>query len=289
MNISCFSHNLHTSLVSNIGYNSFKHMSNKINNDKTKLKAALSLLCEDKTTYGKVKDLSKIIGGLNPDLDKKVKKLTVTVDKLHAVKEGDVIDLTLENLPENTKKQKDRKKLILLLIKDWKNLKSEVQRLDDLYTSASSTGVLSKQSVVKTGKIAATAKGPLGVITIIAAVIVAGAKYIDSKSVTIEVINDGCLPIPPISERKINIPGLRMPSSIIGTNKSDTVKLPALKIVTSLIKTGEFCINVLGYSQNFHLPGEYDEITLNGNKLMGKQTEIDLSQSKIHELVISCK
>lgn len=255
---------------------------------KLKIKAGLELLCEENTSLDKIQKLSHLIKGTNHEIDKKLKTLLDIAGKIKKVQEGDVITLSVENLPEDNDKNKKRKKLILLLLSSWKDLSSEVSRIQDLQNVASATGIASKETLVKGGKIAATAKGPLGVVTVIAAGVVAVGAFLNNKAVDITVKNIGCRPIEPLIEQRINLPGLKLPSEAILSGGDGIVTLPGLDFTLDATQQGTILISALNFSRNYSLPYEIKDITYEGKSLMDKTTLIKLSNSKTHEVVVVC-
>src|SRR3972149_11569069 len=105
-----------------------------------KIKAALDLLMEEATTIGKFEQIRTLISGINPKIDKTLSEISSIIKNLQKTENIEVIDLTLEALPEKTDKDKKRKKLLLLLLSSWKNLRSEVERVQSLYEKAGSDG-----------------------------------------------------------------------------------------------------------------------------------------------------
>lgn len=256
---------------------------------KENLKVSLELICEETTSLSKVKKLAILLKNTNPKIEKQLETITEVIEKIQAVQDGDVIGLSAERLPETTDKQRKRKALILLLLKNWDSLGSEVTRLNDLYNVASTTGALSTQTAVKGSKIAATMKGPAGIITIIAAGIVAVGALLNNNAVEINVKNEGCPPIPAVSKKTIDIPGLKMPSDSIVNGDTDTIKVPGVNLEANINKSGYTSLSILGINKSFQLPYAYDDIIYNGQSLMDKNTTLELSKSESHELIIRCK
>lgn len=262
---------------------------NKLSEEqKSKIKAGLELLCEENTSLDKIKKLSTLLKGTNPVVDKKLQAVFDAVEKFQQVQSGDVITLSANSITEDNEQNKKRKKLLLLLISSWKNLHSEINRIQELQQIISTTGVASKEAVVKTGKIAATAKGPLGAVTIIAAGVVAVGAFLSSKSVNITIKNVGCRPIDPVIEQKINLPGLKLPSEVISSGGEGVAVLPGIEMSVDATGGRVISLSALNFSKSFPIPYEIIDITYDGKSLMGKITEIKLSSSKNHELILRC-
>ena len=141
-----------------------------------KLYAALKLLEADTTTRDKFDCAKTLIAGLNPRIDSLLSTLSAQLSQIEKLQKGEVIELTAEHLPETTAEEKKRKRLILLFIKTWKDLKGEVARVQK-ELNAKQGGETRQSSVDRFVKIASTAKGPFGIITI-AAVIFIGATLL---------------------------------------------------------------------------------------------------------------
>ncbi|MBI4091896.1 MAG: hypothetical protein HY427_01680, partial [Candidatus Levybacteria bacterium] len=168
-----------------------------INREKTR--AALDLLIEDTTTLAKFERIRTLISGVNPKIDKALSEISSAVKNLQKFENIETIDLTLEALPEKTDKDKKRKKAILALLSSWKNLRSEVERIQGLYEEAGSDGEISSQEHASIlGKTIALAKGPLGFVTIAAVAIIGVIALLNTISVLIVIKNQGCSPIQPI-------------------------------------------------------------------------------------------
>lgn len=133
---------------------------------KEKVAAALKLLQEDSTTKEKFESIQKLLMGVNPRLDQTLIKVSKAWGDLEKIEEGEIIELSAENLPENTEEEKKRKKRLLLFIRFWKDLKTEVERVKSELENSKPDG---KESF---SKITSFAKGPFGIITILAVIIV---------------------------------------------------------------------------------------------------------------------
>lgn len=140
--------------------------------NKERLDAAYKLLDQNSTTIERFNSVRGLIKGINPTFDKHLEEASKALATLAKLQEGEVIELTTENLPENTEEQKKRKKFLLLFIKYWKQLKSEIKRVK-MEIEKMEDGPPAGESKVEGGsRIAAAAKGPFGIVTIIAVVAV---------------------------------------------------------------------------------------------------------------------
>lgn len=144
--------------------------------------AAYKLLTEEITTREKFESVRTLIKGINPQVDKLLEessKKFADYEKLH---KGQIVELSAEKLPEETEDEKRRKKLLLLFIRSWKQLKSEVHRMQVEIEQMNQESSVDK---VKTGgRIVRAAKGPLGIITIAAILIVASLMLLRSNNVS---------------------------------------------------------------------------------------------------------
>lgn len=258
-------------------------MTKKFEIDKKKIKVALELLGEETTTIGKIEKVLAMLPGINPKVDKIIADSHEIIEKINKISEGAVLELSAEKLPDKTKIQKQRKKLILLLLTNWKSLGGEIGRINSLVSTAGTTATTS----VKTAKILATMKGPLGVVTIGAAAIVLGSKLLNNMAVEVKVTTNGCRPIGPISEKGINLPGLKMPKEAIVSGRESKIVIPPVKMTVNLNRTNS-SVTAVGFKKDFSLPPDFSEIIYDGQNLMGKETGIDLAKSKSHSVNIKC-
>ncbi len=247
---------------------------------KENIKLGLELLSEENTTLSKIDKLTTMLRNTDPKIDGQLEVINKIIEKIQVVQEGDVIGLSAENLPEKTKEQKKRKKLIILLISSWDSLKSEVTRLDKLYSTASTTGAL---------KVLTTLKGPLGLITIAAAAIVGVSIFLNNKSVEINVKNSGCPAIHMVSEISINIPGFSLPSGSIESGNTEVIKIPGVDVEVNIRKSGGSSFTALGFGGKFSLPSRYTDVIFDGESLMNRTTTLSLSENKTHDLVLKCE
>ncbi len=137
-----------------------------------KLEAALSLLDKSSTTTEQVESLIELLKDIDPKIDKKLKLLSQSFSGLKNLLEGDIIELSAELIPENTERDKKRKKALLFFIRNWKLLKSEVER------AQSQIGSKEDVSTNNINQILAKARGPFGIITVSALALVVVAAFL---------------------------------------------------------------------------------------------------------------
>jgi len=260
---------------------------------KEKIRAGLDLLCEETSSLGKIQKISTILKGINPTIDKHVESIFKIYGKIQQVKGGDVVGLSLEKIPEKTEKQKKYKKLVILLLGHYSGLKSEIKRISGLQAAlatANGASEISKgEKTLRIGKIIATAKGPLGALTIAAAGVVALTNFVNNKSVEITIKNIGCRPIQPMAERAINIPGLKLPGEAIEDGGQNIAKIPGLNLKVEATGNGEINLSAFNLSRSYNLPREIADIIYDGQSLMRKTTEVKLGNAKTHEVIVKCK
>ena len=134
-----------------------------------KIDSAIRLLSEESTTLAKVERVLTLMHGVDSRIDKRLADINRALGTLKNVSEGDVVELTLENLPEETERDKKRKRAILFLLKSIKELRLEIERVREELSSGRSP---EQEGAETLGKIAAYAKGPFGIITLLAVIVV---------------------------------------------------------------------------------------------------------------------
>lgn len=137
-----------------------------------KIMSAYQLLQGETISIGTFEHIRTILKGFHPGMDEKLEVCSKALDKLQKIQDADVITLSTEGLPENTEEEKKRKKMLLFLINSIKNLKSEIKRIDAEFAQAHTHGNSFQNQLTALGRIIGFAKGPFGVVTLIALVIV---------------------------------------------------------------------------------------------------------------------
>ena len=145
---------------------------------KKRIFAAHKLLTEKTTSKQKLESVKVLIKGINPRIDRLLDGSSKALSDLEKLQKGEVIQLTAEHLPENTEEEKKRKKTLLWFIRNWKSLHSEIDRIKKEFELGKQGG---EQQVASAGKIVAFAKGPFGLITVIAIIAVLGLSVIGGK------------------------------------------------------------------------------------------------------------
>lgn len=259
--------------------------------NKEKIDAALQLLLENTTTVAKFEKIRTLIKSINPNVDKHLESCSKAIKIIHRIQTGDVIELTATNLPEETKEQKKRKKALLFLISSWKNLKGEVARVEKLLKEQNAHGkVTSGDKLATFGKVAATSKGPFGLITAVAVVVVgvgAVLAYLNSASVNITIKNQGCAPLVPVVKLPVSIPGIKLPTETIPSGGQAIASVPPFTVNVDGTRNGVVVISAFKFTMEYDLR-TYTNLIFDNQSLVGKNTTLNLGFSKTHELIISC-
>ncbi|MBI5457021.1 hypothetical protein HY969_04770 [Candidatus Kaiserbacteria bacterium] len=250
---------------------------------RSRLQAAHALLLEPSTTREKFNSVRDLVRDINPQLDQALARIEQHLSTWDKIESGDVIHLTADHLPENTEEEKKRKKWLLLFINGWKQLKSEVARVQAEFEASQSSNTPSDTGSLL-GRILWKAKGPLGLVTVIAVGVVA----LQQAAVAITIQNKGCGTMHPSSSIPISIPGLSLPNEPIASGGSAVATLPGLTVHVDGTDTSALSIKVLSYSLTFQLPSNIDNVTMDGASLLGKKTTVKLSEKDAHTLVLTC-
>lgn len=145
---------------------------------KKRILAAHKLLTEKTTSKQKLESVKVLIKGINPRIDRLLEDSSKAFSDLEKLQKGEMVELTAEHLPENTEEEKKRKKALLWFIRNWKSLHSEIDRVKKEFELGKKRG---EQQVASAGKIVAFAKGPIGLTTAIAVVLVVGWSVFGGK------------------------------------------------------------------------------------------------------------
>ncbi len=260
---------------------------------KDKIEAARALLTEDLTTIGKFEQVRTLLSGINPTVDKTLAEASSAISTLKKMQEGDIVHLTTSHLPEHTEEQKKRKKALLAFITSWKKLKAEVARVQKLYDAKGSDGKITVEEHAEVlTKAATTAKGPFGLITVLAVGIVAVGgllTYLHLSQVSIVIKNRGCRSIDPQVKLPVAIPGIELPTNSIPDGGQAVAKLPPFSLSADGTQPNHVTLSSFGLTMTYNLPGSSTDFIFDHKSLIGQQTNINLGSSKEHELVVSCR
>ena len=145
-----------------------------------RINAALQLLTGSELSISTFESIRKLIKGLHPELDKKLQVCSEALDKLQKIENADILTLSAEHLPEETEKQKKRKKALIFFIESIKDLKSEIKRVQGEFGSQSTTS----SQLMSWGRIIKFAKGPVGLVTLAAIIVVVVMPKSHTQSAT---------------------------------------------------------------------------------------------------------
>jgi len=245
-----------------------------------RLLAAQKLLLELSTTREKFNSICVLIQGINPAVDNALAECQRQLSTLDKLQDGDVIGLSAEHLPENTEEEKRRKKWLLLFIHSWKQLKSEVARVSqEIHADPQTSGNTSSGW----WRVLKGAKGPLGLVTVLAV----GVVLMQQTSVQVTIQNKGCATLYPSSSIP-SIPGFSMPKDPIASGGSAVMTIPPFVISVDGTQSGALALTALNYSFTFQLPSDIEDVRLNDTSLLGKKSEVHLSEQEKHTLTLSC-
>jgi hypothetical protein len=245
-----------------------------------RFQAAHTILASERINRATFDALVSLLSGINPKLDKMLKEAAKAFRHVDQLQKSDVVALVTEALPEMTPEQKKRKKALLLFFKLWNDIKAEVARIEK--EMAKSQGNASSASIW--GPVVGFAKGPLGIITLIAA----GIVMLKASEVSVTIKNVGCETITPPASMAIRIPGLKIPAVPLSSGDEVVANVPPLNFTVDA--TGNLArVTIVGMTYDFPLRGSKTSVSFNGKELIGSATDIRLGSQKEHTLVIACK
>lgn len=250
-----------------------------------RLEAAHALFVGDTTSREKFRAVRELVGGVHASIDARLKACDEAFSHIDNLDNGEYTELAVEHLPEDTEDRKKRKKALLLLIRFWKDLQGEISRVQaELYASEmSDQNAPQKPSVWR--KIFGAAKGPAGIITIVA---VGAAVALQATSVSMTIKNNGCGPMI-LGALPIPLPGLQLPKESIASGGSAVATLLAVTVIIDGTQSGFLYLRALKLELSFQIPNNIKDVTLNGQSLLKKTTEAKLGAQKNHEIVFVCK
>ncbi len=246
--------------------------------------AAQELLQKGTLDASTLPTLKTLLYDIHPRLNIAMDTAVKAGSKITHLQKGEVISLALDSIPDLTPQDKKRKKIILLFLGYWNTLKSEVARVEkEIGTDFSTKSFADKAG--SAWNILGAAKGPLGLITLVAVGVVA----LKTTEVSVAIHNIGCEPIEPATSVAINIPGLKLPSQSILAGGESVAKLPPLRVHVDASQPTGIRLVAYGMTYNFPAPDRstrlvFDDVTINGTS-----TDIDLGSQKQHVLRVECK
>ena len=144
-----------------------------------RIEAGYQLLQENTTTRQKFELIRTLLKGINPKIDQSLETVSKLLSDVEKISNNEIIELSAEYLPENTDEEKRRKKALLSFIKNWKQLRSEVERVRGEFENEKQGKSDTKAQGL--GKIIVGSKGPFGIVTIVALVIVGTVLFFNSS------------------------------------------------------------------------------------------------------------
>lgn len=144
-----------------------------------RMDSAFQLLTGAEISVSAFESVRTLIKGLHPGLDEKLEKCAKALDMLQKIQQMDVISLSAEHLPETSEKQKKRKKALLFFIETVKDLKSEIKRTQTELQKSQGSHANQMGSL---GRIIKFAKGPFGLVTLAAVIIVVATQFFGHKT-----------------------------------------------------------------------------------------------------------
>lgn len=163
----------------------------KFANTQEKFNAAFDLLSGSTISLDTFHQVHSLVKGIHPRVDEKLEVVSKALKDLQKVMDGDVITLSAEHLSEKTEREKKRKKKLLFFIYSVKDLSAEIKRVETELSQANSQ---MGNDAWHFGKILKYAKGPFGLVTIIAVVIVVATLFVSKKGVQNTVIKPTVTP-----------------------------------------------------------------------------------------------
>jgi hypothetical protein len=134
------------------------------------------------------------------------------------------------------------------------------------------------------GRIFSVARGPLALVTIVAV----GLTVLGATSVTLTIHNVGCGTMHAQSGMPFSIPGLSLPSEPIKSGGFAVAIVPPLSLSIDGTESGKLVMSSLGLHMSFQLGGSVKNVTLDGVSLLGKKSDVRLSEKDTHELSLIC-
>lgn len=248
-----------------------------------RVRAAADLLQAKEINRATFESLRSLLSGIHPRIDRTLASLSASWKHVEHLQKGDTIELVVESIPEITPEQKKRKKAILLFLKLWNDLKGEVKRIEKELTQAK--GAAHQSNARSVGRIVSGAKGPLGIITLVAA----GVVLLKATEISIIIKNSGCRPMTPVASVAVNIPGLMLPSETIPDGGEAVAKLPPLTVSVDATSPTQVLLTMYGIKYNFSLETSDIRLIFDGKTLNGTKTSLNLGAQKQHTLVAQCK
>lgn len=250
-------------------------------NVEKRLLAASTILDSDSLDSTAFSSLKTLLHGIHPRLDATLKSAEKAANQIDMFQKGDAVGLTAEAIPAHTPQEKKRKKYILLFLKFWRDLKSEVARVEKEFKEG---GKSHSAQNLAWAKIFAAAKGPLGIITVVAV----GIVMLKATEVSVIIKNINCDPIEPATKFTLNLPGLSLPQVTIPAGGEAVAKIAPITMNVDATSGSAVHLSLYGVKQTIAMDSSDIRVTFDGQLLNGKVTTIELGKSKTHVAEIRC-
>ena len=261
-----------------------------ITDSRKKFDSAARILDGQSTTFEKFESIRTLTGGFNPKVDRALESCSKALSTLKKLQEGEIIELTAENLPENTEDEKKRKRALLWFIRSQKQLQGEVERVKAEFEHSGhepEDKSIAKQ-VDNFGKIFTFAKGPFGIITLLALVI-AGALVFWGRS-----RQTGAPMVIPTPATVSTPVGVSSPSPILTMSPTPSGKAK-VKVITFIdkkiplseleVRTGPDCTDSPREAPHYHAKNNVSVVALDGSVIhdpgacaFGKVSEVMIEE-----------
>lgn len=249
-----------------------------------RMQAAGDLLQRRTIDAASLASLKTLLSGINPRLDKALVAVSTAAKKVDYLQKGEAISLAVDALPEFSAEDKKRKKAILFFLNCWKDLQSEVARVEkELEQNSKDHSLQGKAGML--GNIFGAAKGPLGLITLGAVVITA----LKMTEVTVVIQNKNCETMRPAARVAVNIPGLTLPNESIGQGGEAVAKLPPLRAQVDMTDPSRVRLSIAGMKYDIDANSSRMQFIYDGVLLNGSSSDINLGTKKQHMVVVQCQ
>lgn len=150
-----------------------------------RLDAAHKLLSGNTTGLTQFESIRTLLSGIDKDMDRSLAACSKAIRDIGRLKNGELIPVVAENLPEDTQQNKKKKKRILAFIRTWQQLHQEFHRVRKEVSKwdyrPGESEALSSNNISVIAKIASGIKGPFGFITLVATIAVIGSFWFMSS------------------------------------------------------------------------------------------------------------
>lgn len=236
----------------------------KLPQGREKINEVILLMSFDSTSFAKVEKVLSLMHGVDPRLDMKLDTVSRALFALKNIQEGDVVELVAENLPEGSESEKKKKKALLFFIKSWRELREEVERVKVELDSVKNQSL--DQQAASFAKIATFAKGPFGIVTVVAIILVGGFALVRGKTSQSQLPSTQpaaavSTPTPTVSPTLTKSPSSKAKTKVITFNGK---KIPLDQLE---VRTGPDCTNSPTEAAHYHAANGQYVIATDGTKI----------------------